>query len=90
MKRADGRHFPIALSSTDAVPPNEDESTPDAKHLLELKGLRQVVQVLARMGRPCAPDGSSRNGRGLDRSVRDSMPLGDATSRVNEPGGRFL
>src|SRR3954469_12314834 len=45
VKRADGRHFPIALSSTDCVPPNENGSTPDVKHLLELKGLRQVVQV---------------------------------------------
>jgi hypothetical protein len=49
VKRADGRHFPIALSSTDSVPSNENESTPTPEHLLELQGLRQVVQVLAWM-----------------------------------------
>ena len=57
VKRADGRHFLIALSSTDIAPPNENDSPRGAKHLLELEGLRRVVEFLDRMGQ------ASRTGR---------------------------
>src|SRR3954468_23677740 len=49
VKRADGRHFPVALSSTDAGPPDGDDQAPAANHLLELAGLRQVVRLLDRL-----------------------------------------
>src|SRR3954468_14911253 len=51
VKRADGRHFPVALSSTDAGPPNDGDSSPAANYLLELAGLRQVIRVLDRLAR---------------------------------------
>jgi hypothetical protein len=53
----DGRHAAIALTGTDyAAPPNGDPP-PRSNHLLDLNGLRQVLQLLERMTHDsrCAP-----------------------------------
>jgi hypothetical protein len=42
----DGRHTAIALSSTDYSSHPDYPSTAAAEHLLDLGGLRQVVQLL--------------------------------------------
>jgi hypothetical protein len=47
----DGRHAAIALSSTDYGSPAENSPTVAAKHLLDLDGLRQVIQLLDRLAR---------------------------------------
>ena len=49
VRRADGRHFPVALSSTDALPPSDVGPVPATNHLLELSGLRQAVNLLDRL-----------------------------------------
>ena len=55
----DGRHAAIALSSTDYASPAENSSTVAAEHLLDLDGLRRVIQLLDRLARtgpaPSAP-----------------------------------
>src|SRR3954451_16054158 len=53
----DGRHAAIALSGTDYLSPPEADSPPGPVHLLDLHGLRQILQVLDRSGagRPTAP-----------------------------------
>ena len=51
----DGRHAAIALSGTDYLAPPEDDRPPRPGHLLDLNGLRQILQVLDRIagaGRP--------------------------------------
>ena len=47
----DGRHAAIALSSTDYASPAENSPTVAAEHLLDLDGLRQVIQLLDRLAR---------------------------------------
>jgi hypothetical protein len=46
----DGRHAAIALSGTDYLAPPEAD-TPPPKHLLELNGIRSVLQLLDRLSR---------------------------------------
>jgi hypothetical protein len=48
----DGRHAAIALSSTDYASPVESPSAVAAEHLLDLDGLRRVIQLLDRLARP--------------------------------------
>jgi hypothetical protein len=48
----DGRHAAIALSSTDYLSSPEDPAPPAAEHLLDLEGLRSVIQLLDRIARP--------------------------------------
>jgi Family of unknown function (DUF5372) len=45
----DGRHSAIALSSTDYASPAETPPTVGAEHLLDLDGLRRVIQLLDRL-----------------------------------------
>jgi hypothetical protein len=45
----DGRHTAIALSSTDYDSSPEIPPTAAAKHLLDLDGLRRVIQLLDRL-----------------------------------------
>src|SRR3954463_547785 len=53
----DGRHAAIALSSTDYLSPPESPARPAAEHLLDLEGLRSVIQLLNRIAqrRPSGP-----------------------------------
>jgi hypothetical protein len=51
----DGRHAAIALSSTDYLSSPEDERSPRPDYLLDLNGLRQVLQVLDRIARGRRP-----------------------------------
>jgi uncharacterized protein DUF5372 len=53
----DGRHAAIALSSTDYLSPPESPARPAAEHLLDLEGLRSVIQLLDRIAqrRPSGP-----------------------------------
>jgi Family of unknown function (DUF5372) len=56
----DGRHAAIALSSTDYAATLDDTTGSAPQHLLDLAGLRQVVQLLdqiARRGRSTPSDG---------------------------------
>jgi Family of unknown function (DUF5372) len=46
---ADGRHTAIALSSTDYDSSPEIPPTVTAEHLLDLDGLRRVIQLLDRL-----------------------------------------
>jgi hypothetical protein len=58
----DGRHAAIALSDTDYLSHPEDDLSPRSDHLLDLNGLRQILQVLdriARDGRPTTRDHST-------------------------------
>ena len=48
----DGRHTAIALSSTDYSSPAERPPAVAAEHLLDLDGLRRVVQLLDRLAQP--------------------------------------
>jgi hypothetical protein len=45
----DGRHAAIALSSTDYASTLEGPPTVAAEHLLDLDGLRRVIQLLDRL-----------------------------------------
>ena len=45
----DGRHAAVALSSTDYASPPESSPPVAAEHLLDLDGLRRVIQLLDRM-----------------------------------------
>ncbi|MBV8611131.1 MAG: hypothetical protein JO034_27180 [Singulisphaera sp.] len=54
----EGRHAAIALSSTDYAPPLEGLPPPSAEHLLDLGGLRRVLQLLERIAQR-APSGSA-------------------------------
>ena len=56
----DGRHAAIALSGTDYLAPPEDHSLLPPDHLLDLNGLRQVLQFLDRITR----DGRREPGQG--------------------------
>src|SRR5262245_11722547 len=56
----DGRHVAIALSSTDYLATPEGDPTPRPEHLLDLDGLRQVLQLLEHIGR----EGRQAPGRG--------------------------
>jgi Family of unknown function (DUF5372) len=47
----DGRHAAIALSSTDYASHPDNPSTVAVEHLLDLDGLRQVVQLLEVLAR---------------------------------------
>ena len=52
----DGRHAAIAMSSTDYLSSPEDPPRTAAEHLLDLGGLRSVVQLLDLIaGRPPSP-----------------------------------
>jgi hypothetical protein len=51
----DGRHAAIALSDTDYLASPEDQRPPRPDHLLDLNGLRQVLQVLDRIARERRP-----------------------------------
>src|SRR5262249_48022899 len=51
----DGRHAAIALSDTDYLASPEDELPARPDHLLDLQGLRQVLQVLDRIARERRP-----------------------------------
>src|SRR5205823_10990838 len=51
VRRADGRHLPIARSSTDADPQDSDDPAPRPDHLLDLEALRRLIPVLDRMDR---------------------------------------
>src|SRR4051812_38497402 len=53
----DGRHAAIALSSTDYLPPLDGLPPPSAEHLLDLGGLRRVLQLLERIAQR-TPSGS--------------------------------
>jgi len=48
----DGRHAAIALSSTDYASPAEGPPIVAAEHLLDLDGLRRVIQLLDRLAQP--------------------------------------
>jgi hypothetical protein len=48
----DGRHAAIALSSTDYASDLENPLTVAAEHLLDLDGLRRVIQLLDRLAQP--------------------------------------
>jgi len=48
----DGRHAAIALSSTDYASALESSPTAAAEHLLDLDGLRRVIQLLDRLAQP--------------------------------------
>jgi hypothetical protein len=48
----DGRHAAIALSSTDYASLLESPPTVAAEHLLDLDGLRRVIQLLDRLAQP--------------------------------------
>ena len=48
----DGRHTAIALSSTDYASPLDTPPTVAAEHLLDLDGLRRVIQLLDRLAQP--------------------------------------
>ena len=48
----DGRHAAIALSSTDYASDLESPPTVAAEHLLDLDGLRRVIQLLDRLALP--------------------------------------
>ena len=48
----DGRHAAIALSSTDYASSPESPPTVAAEHLLDLDGLRRVIQLLDRLAQP--------------------------------------
>jgi hypothetical protein len=48
----DGRHAAIALSSTDYASDLEKPSTVAAVYLLDLDGLRRVMQLLDRLALP--------------------------------------
>jgi hypothetical protein len=48
----DGRHAAVALSSTDYASPLESPPTVGAEHLLDLDGLRRVIQLLDRLAQP--------------------------------------
>jgi len=48
----DGRHAAIALSSTDYTSSPESPPTVAAEHLLDLDGLRRVIQLLDRLAQP--------------------------------------
>jgi hypothetical protein len=51
----DGRHATIALNDTDYLASPEDERPLRPDHLLDLHGLRQVLQVLDRIARERRP-----------------------------------
>jgi hypothetical protein len=53
----DGRHAAIALSGTDYLSPPEVDPPPRPDHLLDLNGLRLILQVLDRLtaDRPTVP-----------------------------------
>jgi hypothetical protein len=55
----DGRHAAIAMSSTDYLASPEDPPRPAPEHLLDLGGLRSVVQLLDRIARRPPPDGDT-------------------------------
>src|SRR5262249_534294 len=57
--RADGRHFAVALSSTDSDPLCDGHPTPAANHLLELAGLRQA-RCVSRSLSAADPDANPR------------------------------
>ena len=48
----DGRHTAIALSSTDYMSFPDSPPTVAAKHLLDLNGLRRVIQLLDSLAQP--------------------------------------
>jgi hypothetical protein len=48
----DGRHTAIALSSTDYESSPEVPPAVTAEHLLDLDGLRRVIQLLDRLAQP--------------------------------------
>jgi len=48
----DGRHAAIALSSTDYASALESSPAVAAEHLLDLDGLRRVIQLLDRLAQP--------------------------------------
>jgi hypothetical protein len=48
----DGRHAAIALSSTDYASDLENPLSVAAEHLLDLDGLRRVIQLLDRLALP--------------------------------------
>jgi hypothetical protein len=48
----DGRHAAIALSSTDYASAPDSPSAVAAEHLLDLDGLRRVIQLLDRLAQP--------------------------------------
>ena len=48
----DGRHTAIALSCTDYDSSPEIPPTVTAEHLLDLDGLRRVIQLLDRLAQP--------------------------------------
>jgi Family of unknown function (DUF5372) len=59
----DGRHAAIALSSTDYLSSLDSPFRPAAEHLLDLEGLRSVIQLLdriaqRRLSEPCDGDPS--------------------------------
>ena len=58
VKLPDGRHAAIALSSTDYLSSPESPSTPVAEHLLDLQGLRSVIQLLDRIAQAQPPEPS--------------------------------
>jgi len=51
----DGRHAAMALSDTDYLSSLEDERPLRPDHLLDLNGLRQILQVLDRIARERRP-----------------------------------
>jgi hypothetical protein len=55
----DGRHAAIAMSSTDYLSAPEDPPRPAPEHLLDLGGLRSVVQLLDRIARRPPSDGDT-------------------------------
>jgi hypothetical protein len=48
----DGRHAAIALSSTDYASALESSPAVAAEHMLDLDGLRRVIQLLDRLAQP--------------------------------------
>ena len=84
----DGRHTAIALSSTDydSSPEIPPAPAPAAEHLLDLDGLRRVIQLLDRLAQP----GHDRLNRRRSRSRRNRPNRGSITSPAPQDGSSGL
>lgn len=70
VKFPDGQHAAIALSSTDYLSAPETPSKPAAEHLLDLQGLRSVIQLIELIAR--RPHSESSGGDPSGTPARDT------------------